>query len=137
MAHWTVQLAMLNLAESIRRLPEGPLEQRMRSAFLQATERLGTVGYLSPRKWDVSASDQEVSLWGLMQGHRVTAAVLRCIDDVGFEVRILVDGQVKETRLFPGENGSEKARAFAALKRAELQPGSGPQGDREAGAWVR
>ena len=119
MTEWAVQLAMVQLADAIRQLPDGDREREVRAAFLHVVERLQDSAALVTRDWDVRAWHQDTPLWTLTDRSSRTTAVLRFIEDYGYEVRIFVNDELRQARMF--RHDREAALQFAQTRRAGLE----------------
>jgi len=119
MTEWGVQLAMVRLADAIRQLGDGDRERQVRAAFLHVVERLQEGAALVTRDWDVGARHQDAPLWTLTDGASRTRAVLRFVEDYGFEVRVFVDDELRQARMF--RHDREAALQFARTRRAGLE----------------
>ncbi len=119
MTEWGVQLAMVQLADAIRQLGDGERERQVRAAFLHVVERLQDGAALVTRDWDVGARHQDFPLWTLTDGVSRARAVLRFLEDYGFEVRVFVDDELRQARMF--RHDREAALQFAGTRRAGLE----------------
>jgi hypothetical protein len=110
---------MARLAEAIRQLPDGDREREVRTSFFCAVERLqAAIGPLN-RDWDAGGKCRDTPLWTVGKKGRETAAVLRYIDDYGYELRLLEDGQLRKSRMFGGRGG--QALSFAMSLQQQLE----------------
>ena len=119
MTEWGVQLAMVKLADAIRQLADGERERQVRAAFLHLVARLQEGAALVTRDWDVGARHEDTPLWTLTDGASRTRAVLRFLEDYGFEVRVFVDDELRQARMF--RHDREAAVQFAKTRRAGLE----------------
>lgn len=119
MTDGTIQVAMDRLAEAIRRLPDGAPERQVRTSFLKVLERLRASDALHAEDWDIGAWHQDVRLWRLSSGGQKMTAVLRFIDDYGYEVRLLAGNDLRHARMFQWDR--DAALDYARERGAALQ----------------
>lgn len=65
---------------------------------------------------------QDTPLWLLQKDGRMATAVLRCLDELGYEARLLFDGSFRMGQVFRhDEQGDAAAKAWADEWRRDLE----------------
>ncbi|MBP7620035.1 MAG: hypothetical protein KA745_03605 [Gemmatimonadales bacterium] len=113
-----LQFSVVRLAAAIRQMPDGDQERQVRMWFLRLVEELQGAAALVTQDWDVGARHQDTLLWTLQNTQRRATAVLRCTEGYGYEVRVFVDDELCQARMFRHE---QAAVAFARARRSGLR----------------